>query len=136
MSRWFYQMSESTWPSENYRREVREGRSVRWPTRRQMFKTGPPAAGDLIVCFYAPSGSEKAGICGIGLITKYLPKTRKFDWLPLPPTDALKREPWWDDRVKEISELIRAQSPRGTMYSLPAALDTDIRRGAFACVQP
>jgi hypothetical protein len=25
MSRWLYQMSESSWPSENYRKEVREG---------------------------------------------------------------------------------------------------------------
>lgn len=132
MSRWLYQMSETAWASENYRREVREGRLVRWPTRKIMFKTEPPAEGDLLVCFYAPSGAKKPGICGLGLITKCLPKSRQFDWLPLPPTNSLKQEPWWDERAKEISELVRAQSPRGTMYALPAALDTDIRRGAFA----
>jgi hypothetical protein len=62
---------------------------------------------------------------------KYLPKTRKLDWLPLPPTNILRRRPWWDERVEEIADLIRAQSTRGTMYALPAALDTDLRRGAF-----
>lgn len=131
MSRWFYQMSEREWPIVNYRRKVQEGRSIRWPTRKLMFASEPPAAGDLIICFYAPAEAEAPGVCGVGILTKYLPKSRKFDWLPLPPTDTLKRVPWWDERAKEIADLIRAQSPRGTMYALGAALDTDLRRGAF-----
>ena len=135
MSRWFYQMSETAWPAENYRQEVSEGQVVRWPTRKLMFAYEPPAAGDIIVCFYAPTGSTRPGVCGIGIITKYLPNSRKFDWLALPPTDLLKERPWWDERAKEIAELIRAQSPRGTMYVLPAALDSDIRRGAFSWAQ-
>ena len=132
MSRWLYQMSESSWPSENYRRKVREGTLVRWPTRKRMFAHEAPAPGDVIVCFYAPAACEYPGICGFGIVTNYLPKTRRFDWLPLPPTNSLKRRPWWDDRAKEIAELVRAQSPRGTMYQVPAVLDTDLRRGLFA----
>lgn len=132
MSRWMYQMSESSWPMENYRSEVREGVELRWPTRNLMFTHVVPAAGDLMICYYAPSACPRPGFCGLGLITKYLPKKRRFDWLPLPPTNALKRRPWWDERAKEIGELVRAQSPRGTMYQLPAVLDTDLRQGMFA----
>ena len=131
MSRWLYQLSEASWPAENYRREVKEGNVVRWPTRKQMFTAETPAAGDILFCFYAPAGSEQPGICGLGLIVKYLPKTRRFDWLPLPPTDVAKNQPFWGERAKEIIELIRAQSPRGTMYPIPGALDTDLRRGLF-----
>jgi len=134
MSRWLYQMSESSWPFENYRRAVKEGTAVRWPTNKRMFAHEAPAAGDIIICFLAPAHCASPGICGFGVITKYLPRTRKFDWLPLPPTNALKRHPWWDDRAQEIADLARAQSPRGTMYHLPGALDTDLRRGLFAWV--
>lgn len=128
-------MSEASWPYANYRKEVREGRSLRWPTRKLMFRQTLPAAGDLVVLSYASSGSPSPGFCGLGLITRYLPKSRSFDWLPLPPTNLLKRRPWMDDRAEEIMELIRAQSPRGTMYQLPAVLDTDLRRGLFIWIE-
>lgn len=132
MSRWLYQMSEHSWPYENFRREVRERVQLRWPTRKRMFAHDAPAAGDVLVCFYAPAGCAYPGICGFGILTKYLPKTRRFDWLPLPPTNRLKARPWWDDRAAEITDLVRGQSPRGTMYQLPAVLETDLRRGLFA----
>jgi len=132
MSRWLYQMSESSWSIESYRREVKEGNEVRWPTRKRMFAHEAPAAGDIVICLFAPTACDTPGICGFGVITKYLPKTRKFDWLPLPPTNVLKRHPWWDDRAQEIADLVRAQSLRGTMYQLPAVLDSDLRRGLFA----
>ena len=132
MSRWLYQMSEDAWPVDNYRRQVKERKVLRWPARKVVFAHGrTPSPGDLIVCFYAPSHCRHPGVCGFGLITKYLPKTRRFDWLALPPTDTLKHDPWWDERAEEIADLVRAQSPRGTMYLLPAALDTDLRRGMF-----
>jgi hypothetical protein len=133
VSRWLYQMSEASWPSEEFRREIWEGAKIRWPTRHVMFAGGDlPSAGDLIICFYAPSDSLFPGICGFGIITRYLVKSRRFDWLPLPPTESLKYSPWWDDRVIEIIDSVRRQSPRGTMYKLPAALDSDLRRGSFA----
>jgi len=132
VSRWLYQMSERHWPSDNYRREVREGSVVRWPTRRRMFAHEAPAAGDIIVCMYAPTGCGRPGVCGFGIITTYLPKKRRVDWLPLPPTNRLKRRPWWDERAMEIVDLIRAQSVRATMYQVPAVLDSDLRRGLFA----
>ena len=131
MSRWLYQMSEATWSSVKYRRSVGEGSIVRWHTGKLMFAYDGPAPGDIIVCFYALSGSSTPGICGLGLITKFLAKTRRFDWLPLPPTNFLKQNPWWDERAKEIAEVVRAQSPRATMYPVPAVLDTDLRRGIF-----
>ena len=133
MSRWMYQMSEASWPSENYRRE--EGKVVRWPVRKRMFAHEAPGPGDIIICFYAPAACDHPGICGFGVITKYFPKKRRFDWLPLPPTNTLKQRPWWDERAKEIAELVRAQSVRGTMYQLPAVLDTDLRRGLFMWVE-
>lgn len=48
-----------------------------------------------------------------------------------PPTDFLKENPWWDERVAEIVEMVRKSSPRLTMYPIPAVLDTDLRRGVF-----
>jgi hypothetical protein len=71
-------------------------------------------------------------VCGFGIITAYLPKKRRFDWLPISPTNKLKRDPWWDERAIEIVDLIRAQSVRATMYQVPAVLDSDLRRGFFA----
>jgi len=95
MSRWLYQMSERSWSIENYRRRVKEGNEVRWPTRKRMFAHEAPAAGDIVIFLFAPTACDTPGICGFGVITKYLPKTRKFDWLPLPPTNVLKKRPWW-----------------------------------------
>ena len=132
MSRWMYQMSEAQYPMENYRREVRQGKEVRWPTRRRIFARDAPAPGDIIVLFYAVAGNPRPGVCGLGIVTKYLPKTRRFVWLPLPPTNKLKQRPWWNERVKDIIKLVKAQTPQGTMYQLPAALDEDLRRGLFA----
>jgi hypothetical protein len=131
MSRWLYQMSESSWSSDNYRRDVKEGRCVRWPTRKMMFAGAAPAPGDLLICFYAPTACKAPGFCGLGLITKYLPLSKRFDWVPVPPTNVLRHAPWWDERARDIADLIRAQSPRATMYPLPAAIDTDLRRGLF-----
>lgn len=97
-----------------------------------MFASDAPAAGDIIICFYAVSACDSPGICGFGMVTKYLPKSRTFDWMPLPPTNKLKLRPWWNERVNEIADSVRRQSLRGTMYELPAALETDLRRGLFA----
>src|SRR5689334_10742057 len=104
-------MSEDGWASENFRQQVREGVIQRWGTRRRLFAHEAPHPGDIIVCFYSPKRCTKPGICGLGIVTKYLPKTRKIDWLPLPPTNKLKSRPWWDERAKEIVDLIRAQAP-------------------------
>lgn len=132
MSRWMYQMSERSWRFRAYRKKVAEMRSLRWGTGRVMFSHEPPAAGDLIFLFYAEAHCSSPGVCGFGVITKYHPKKRRFDWTALPPTKVLASHPWWDERVKEIAELIRAQSPRGTMYPIPAVVDTDLRRGLFS----
>jgi len=131
VSRWLYQMSESRWPTKEYRDLVRERRELTWGTRRRFFASEAPAPGDLIFLYYAPSGCDTPGICGLGVVLKYLPKTRRIVWVALPPTDKLKRRPWWDERVEEIIDLIRKSSQRGTMYSVPAVLDTDLRRGLF-----
>ena len=96
-----------------------------------MFASEAPAAGDVIVCLYTPTQCDRPGICGFGIIMAYLPKKRRFDWLPLPPTNKLKTRPWWDERAIEIVDLIRAQSVRATMYQVPAVLDSDLRRGLF-----
>jgi hypothetical protein len=72
-----------------------------------MFAHEAPAPGDILVCFYAPAASESPGFCGLGIIVKYLPKTRRFDWLPLPPTDKLKECPWWT--------VVRLEGPCGLL---------------------
>ena len=125
MSRWLYQVRE-----ENYR-GVRERQTHRWPTGKKGIGRDSPEAGDIIVFFYVPAGGEP-GICGLGIITKYLPKSSKFDWLALPPTKILKSAPWWDERVEEYIDLIRRESPWGTMYQMPAVVEESLRRGLFA----
>jgi hypothetical protein len=131
MSRWLYQMSEAAWPFENYQAEVREGEGLTWPTRRIMHARDAPCAGDIMFCYYAPTSCDFPGIVGLGLVTRYRQKKSEIEWLPLFPTNLLKRAPWKDDRVDEIVEAIRRGSPRGTMYSVAAALEADLRRGVF-----
>jgi hypothetical protein len=132
VSRWLYQMSERGWASANYRAAVREGKTLRWPTYKVMFSSDDPAAGDLMILTYAETKASAPGICGLGLILKYLPRSRRFDWLVLPPTNSLKANPWWDNRAIEIVDAVRKEQPQATMYFLSAALETDLRRGLFA----
>jgi hypothetical protein len=131
MSRWLYQMSETDWSINSFRKEVKEGRAINWETRKIMFSNDKPAAGDIIIFFYVKSKTETPGICGIGIITKYLPKRRRIHFVPIPPTNILKKQPWFDKQVEEYLDLIRHNAVRGTMYRLPATIESEIRRGMF-----
>lgn len=129
MSRWLYQLSEATWPLDNYRDSVADERKLKWPTHRVMSASSLPSAGDLIFCFYAPTGCPHPGFCGLGMIVRYLPNTREIEWHPLHPTNYLKTVPWWDERAQELAAAIRESSQRATMFPVSAAIDTDLRHG-------
>lgn len=136
MSGWLYQMSERVWASKNYQDGVKEGRRPVEPRRTyRKYAKDAPAPGDLVIFFYAPAGGQYLGICGIGYITGYVPKTRRFHWLPLPPTNILKRRPWWDERVKRIVDRVRGRVNQGTMFPLSPAVERKQIRGLFAWAQ-
>jgi hypothetical protein len=130
-SRWVYQISGL--PIEKYRKEVTEGAELVWPRNKRMFSKDLPTPGDLMYCLYSES-SRVPGICGWGFILKYFPKTQRIRWRALPPTNRLKKEPWWDDTLQSmLPEILGVGAQRrGTMFPVPATLDTMMRRGLFA----
>ena len=131
MSRWLYQMRERDWSISSFRQQVKEGHAIRWETRKIMYSNEKPAAGDIVIFFYVKSQTNTPGICGIGIITKYFPNSRKILFVPIPPTNKLKAKPWFDEQVEEYLDLIRHKAVRGTMYRLPATIESEIRRGMF-----
>jgi hypothetical protein len=122
---------ECDWSINSFQKEVKEGRAVDWETRKIMFSNNKPAAGDIIIFFYVKSKTFTPGICGIGIITKYLPRRRRIYFVPIPPTNQLKKQPWFDEQVEDYLDLIRHNAVRGTMYRLPAIIESEIRRGMF-----
>jgi hypothetical protein len=77
------------------------------------------------------------GICGWGVVLKYFPKRKRFRWRALPPTNRLKKDLWWDDTLQSMLPDILGvgEQRRATMFPVPAALETVLRRGLFAWLE-
>jgi hypothetical protein len=120
MAAWLYQMAEGEdWTPEEYRLEVWEGNHVTWPHRKIVLKTAAdPAPGEPIVLFFAKSGTEYPGICGLGVMLKLLSHREKIGFRPVFPTDLLKMAPIWDTEIEELVNEVRGPSPRATMWSM------------------
>jgi hypothetical protein len=98
-----------------------------------MFSKDLPAPGDLIYCLYSES-SGTPGLCGWGFVVKYFPKTKRFRWRALPPTNRLKKDPWWDDTLQSmLPNILGVEAQRrATMFPVSPVLETVLRRGLFA----
>ena len=130
---WLYQMSSSWWSPEEYRLTVWEGQVVRWPTARVRWgKQQNIHAGDLLLLFFCPTGTEDWGIYGCGIINRYNEVREEISFQVLPPSDYLKMSPCADDQLYEMVRKIRkgkqgSDPERWTMYDMSFEHLEDLR---------
>ena len=113
MAFWLYQMSNDVWKAEKYRVEVWEGNNTTWPVGRLLPAGKVPQYGDSIVLFY--TGND-LGVYGLAVLLRY--EEKEIYFRPVPPSDYLKMNPLWNDKVKSIVDEIRGKVKMGTMWEI------------------
>src|SRR5687768_15527340 len=126
LTSWLYQMSARDWPPERYREEVWERQITQWPTGRVAGRS-KPREGDLIVTWYAKTGSEDPGLYGWGVIVRFVTEFDQIRWQPVFPSDFLKLTPIYDEAIGRVITGIRGRVSQGTMWSLNRGQLSDIR---------
>lgn len=125
MPAWLYQMTTNEnadrwWYPEEYRKEVREGQPLTWPTGKIYFREqGQVSKGDTVIFFFAKTGNDEPGIYGWGTIINP-PREADDDitFVTNPPSDFLKDNPCWDDEVDKLLNDIRRGLYVGTMWNI------------------
>jgi hypothetical protein len=117
MADWLYQMSHGEWPVEEYREQVWEGEVIHWPWNRVAGRARP-VEGDLMVCWYARSGSVEPGMYGWGVVVRSIRSDKRLRWRPAPPSDYLKMRPLFDKDVQGIIDAVRGRMRQGTMWPI------------------
>jgi hypothetical protein len=135
MAMWLYQLSEKDWSANNYRLDVWEGERWEWRIGRMIGSESPPAPGDTVVFFYAPSGSSEPGFYGWAVILLWtIEDSPRFYFRPVAPSDQLKMYPWGDEEAIAIADKVRGTVKRGTLWPVPENLAVAIGRGINAWV--
>ena len=123
---WLYQLNQTTWPPEIFRRDIWEGQP--WHFRCGQIrcgdnqissrKPGAPTRGDVVVFFYCATDGKDHGIYGWGVVDR-IEENRSTDlkgnpefedrlyFIPSAPTNHLKMDPWWDGEGGEVEKLAR-----------------------------
>lgn len=112
------------WTCDDFRREVREGRPLPRPwneSDRKIYRLGgrPPQPGDLIVFWFASTGADSPGLCGVGVITEF-GEDRQLRFRALPPTKTLQENPRRTARLQQLVDAIRTVT-EGTMWRIKEA---------------
>jgi hypothetical protein len=123
MQAWLYQMRNTKdWRPEDYRLEVDEGIGISWPAggiaRRGL---SDPAAGDMMVMFFAKSHNPSPGLYGWGTITGYSRELGQLEFQLMPPSDLLKYDPLWDNDIHQSLDRVRENGGRNTVWGLSGA---------------
>jgi len=125
MGFWLYQMNSKVWSHERYRAEVWEGNDTTWDTSKITPARRFPELGDVVVLFYAKVSADP-GIYGWAIVLWCDGKEIRFR--PASPSDHLKMNPLWNDKVSGIVDQIRGGMPQGTMWEIPTDLMGRLRQ--------
>jgi len=139
MATWLYQLDNSEWSANNYRLDIWEGERWEWPVKRATGLDHPPASGDKVLFFYAPSGCDEPGFYGLAVITHWIDETRngerdrRFYFRPVNPSDRLKMRPWWNEQeAKSLAAQIRGAVKQGTLWPVPPNLAEQVIANLYA----
>jgi hypothetical protein len=96
----------------------------------------PPAPGDKVVFFYAPAGGSEPGFYGWAVVLQWSAdgEDQRLYFRPVPPSDHLKMDPWWDAEASRIVNQIRGGVAMGTLWPVPNDLALAISKGIAAWV--
>jgi hypothetical protein len=111
-----------------FRYEVLENQRWHWHYGNVRGKERPEA-GDVVVFFYAPSRGNDPGVYGWAVIERCHSEYKILYFIPSPPTNHLKMDPWWDEDVKKVAAKIRGGSPQGTLFPVDKSHIPTIRNG-------
>lgn len=137
MNAWLYQMRNNRdWTPADYRAEVSEGKPVTWShDSLRIYPRGRHLAkGDVLFFYFVPTGCSEPGLYGWGKVVKWDPKQKELTFHALPPSDARKKQPSWNYRIKQLIDAIRLTQNVGTMWRIvsdrqAAALLQELNRG-------
>lgn len=125
MRMWLYQLNQTKWPPELFRRDIWEGEP--WHFRcGQIRGEAAPKLGDVVVFFYAQTGGSDPGIYGWAVIDRIEKVERDGDggrdledrlyFIPSAPTNHLKMDPWWNGEAKGITDEIRGGLTTASLF--------------------
>jgi len=128
MSTWLYQLNPKDWPPEVFRYEIRENQRWRWRCGRIQSKE-EPATGDTLLFFYALKGGKDPGFYGWAVVERFDKDNRLLYFIPAPPTDHLKIDPWGNAEAMAIAVEIRGKMKQATLFPVSRKLLPGIRLG-------
>jgi hypothetical protein len=133
MAMWLYQLSQNTWPVNNYRLDIWEGERWCWEVRR-VVGDDVPVPGDTIYFFYVKADCPAPGFYAWAVVLQCVVERddRRIYFRPVAPSDQLKMCPWWDGpdgSVQKLVTQIRGAVARGTLWRVPDELVPTIGRG-------
>lgn len=110
-------MTTDIYSHGRYRTEVWEGNPVtNWYIGESTRRPTAVQPGDIVILFFAKTGADEPGIYGWGIITLF--DGDVIDFRPASPSDYLKMNPLWDDKIDKIVNQIRGGMPQGTMWEV------------------
>jgi hypothetical protein len=134
MASWLYQMTtndEDPWGPNEYRLDVWQGDSITWPVGNVKVRgMSDIRAGDVIVLFFAKSGTAEPGIYGWGVITNLVrgKSRQRIKFKVTPPSDFLKMSVCWDLELEKLVDSIRGGFKQGTMWAIKPEEFEEIKR--------
>lgn len=148
MRMWLYQLNQTTWPPELFRRDIWEGQlwhfrcgEIRRANGASRQET--PKLGDIVVFFYFKKPGRdpgEPGIYGWGVIDRIEKNDGdhaghdhedRLYFIPSTPTNHLKMDPWWDEKggeVQQIIDAIRRDMPQATLFDSASANGEVVQR--------
>ena len=126
---WLYQMNVREYSPKRFRKDVREGKTVKWWPTRRVRNHGKKqiAEGHHVVFFYTWTAAKRPdlsgvrhppGLYGIAEVTHVHWEDREFCFKVLPPSDRLKQNPLDSARIRQVQNRIRGGCPMGTMWPI------------------
>lgn len=131
MSTWLYQLNAESWSPETFRYEIWEGERWHWGYGQKR-GDAMPDVGDTVVFFYSKGGCDDPGIYGWAVLERCNPDDKLLYFIPVAPTDHLKMDPWWDEEAKRVTDGIRGNMPRATLYEVSPDWISPLRAGIRA----
>jgi hypothetical protein len=128
MSTWLYQLNQREWLPGVFRYEVRENQRWRWGYGK-IIGDATPTAGDTLVFFYARTGGGDPGFYAWAIVDRCDEENELLYFIPMPPTDYLKMNPWWNEEAELIADDIRGKMKQATLFLIPEEKLSTIRRG-------
>jgi hypothetical protein len=129
MAVWLHQMSGESYAPEEYRETIWEGEVTRWRAGSVRTNSGIKISpGDTLIFVFVKTGTHEPGIYGWAVVSKYKEASGNVFFRPCYPSDYLKMNPIWDDKLSNLLDVIRGPVKVGTMWEVSSDHADEIKK--------